>query len=301
MILPVVKQLDLDENRLEKVRGLTNEYPYAMHVTDYARIRIPWHWHEAVELKYQMKGCSDVVTNHTTYRIHAGEGLFLNSNVLSCSYRTEGEKASVSAEHIFHPVLLSGHFHSVFETRYINPIIRNPQIEGIVITEDIPYGKEMLKKLLCLNRLQEKEHVEMETRCLLSEIWLLLYREIQENGVSGIPVDSQDKERILSMMTYIHQHYPESITLEGIASSAGVSKRECLRCFKKNLDRTPFDYLLSYRLQRACEILTDTDHQITEVALETGLGNCAHFGKVFKNEYGMSPGRYRKESSAAKE
>jgi AraC family transcriptional regulator, melibiose operon regulatory protein len=66
MIVPIVKQLDLDENRLEKVRGLTNEYPYVMHVTDYTKVRIPWHWHEAVEFKYQLKGCSEVMTNHTT-------------------------------------------------------------------------------------------------------------------------------------------------------------------------------------------------------------------------------------------
>jgi AraC-like DNA-binding protein len=231
---------------------------------------------------------------HTTYRIHAGESLFINSNVLSCAFLTEGEKSSVSTEHIFHPVFLSGHFHSIIETRYVDPIIKNPQIEGIVFTDKTPNGKEICRRLLKLNRLQEKEHVEMETRNLLSEIWLLLYNEIQENGISGVPVDSQDKERIMSMMTCIHQHYTENLTLEEIASAAGISKRECLRCFRRNLSRTPFDYLLSYRLRRACTLLTETDRPVTEIALETGFGNSAHFGKVFKNEYGMPPGRYRK-------
>lgn len=98
-----------------------------------------------------------------------------------------------------------------------------------------------------------------------------------------------------NMLLFIHENYDSRITLEEIASSALISKRECLRCFQDCIHRTPFEYLQDYRLEMAEKLLKNTDLPITDIAMRTGFGNAAYFGKVFKSAIHKTPGNFRKE------
>jgi len=102
------------------------------------------------------------------------------------------------------------------------------------------------------------------------------------------------QERIQTMLEYIHQHYYEKLTLEQIAASAIISGRECLRCFQSCIHKTPFEYLLDYRVQVAERLLRTTDLPITEIALQTGFSDSAYFSRQFKELRKMSPSQYRK-------
>lgn len=99
------------------------------------------------------------------------------------------------------------------------------------------------------------------------------------------------------MLADIHQHYGDRITLEQIAASALVGKWECLRCFRNCIGKTPFAYLLDYRVQMAEKLLRTTNHSMTEIAMETGFSGSAYFAKQFRELRGMTPGQYRKSFS----
>ena len=48
-------ELNLNYNQLEKIGGMTTEYPYVMNINDMSKLidhTIPWHWHEELELNY---------------------------------------------------------------------------------------------------------------------------------------------------------------------------------------------------------------------------------------------------------
>lgn len=96
------------------------------------------------------------------------------------------------------------------------------------------------------------------------------------------------------MMAFIQQDYEEKISLEDIALSAAVSKRECLRCFQSCIDKTPYEYLLDYRIEMAEKLLRYTELPIIDIAFQTGFTNGAYFGKVFKRTCKKTPGAYRK-------
>lgn len=99
------------------------------------------------------------------------------------------------------------------------------------------------------------------------------------------------------MMSYIQQNYQNKISLEDIASSASVSKRECLRCFQISIHKTPFAYLMDYRIEMAEKLLKTTDLSVIDIALQTGFSNGAYFGMIFKKNCGITPGEYRKKFS----
>ena len=80
---------------------------------------------------------------------------------------------------------------------------------------------------------------------------------------------------------------------EDIAASAGVSQRECLRCFRKNVGCTPFEYLNTYRIQQAAIQLIQTDRSILDIAVSCGFSTGSYFGKKFREVMHCTPREYR--------
>ena len=95
------------------------------------------------------------------------------------------------------------------------------------------------------------------------------------------------------MLSYIHQNFAGDVTLEEISSYANVSKRECSRLFKSILNKTPFEYIMEYRIETAKKLLAERSVSITDVALAVGFGSSAYFGKVFKRICHMTPSEFK--------
>ena len=282
-------------DQMEEIEGLQNEYPYAFHHVELSKTLVPWHWHEALEFNFIVSGSVKVSTPGRTLTFSQNQGFFMNSNILATMVNVD---SCVMDSHLFHPVLLSGHFKSVFETKYLHPITQNKQVDIIPLRGETAAQRQLLQKLRTLSLLQKEADSEFQTRNLLSDIWLLLLRELQENqqNTSGTALRNQD--RILTMMAFIQDHFAEKLTLEDIADSAAISTRECLRCFRSSIRKSPMEYLLEYRIGAAGKLLEGTDLSVTEIALRTGFNSPAYFSKQFKTVTGKTPNSFRKAAKA---
>lgn len=292
MKINIERNIRVNPNQMEEIEGISTEYPYTLHKVNLTNTTIPWHWHEEFEFGYVVEGKKLVSTTSQTYEFYEGEAFFTNSNVL-CMMKNVGNCQIES--HLFHPTFLAGHFRSIFETKYINPVLQNKKIELIEIRGNTPAQQKILAKLRQVSALQDQKNSEFQTRNIFSEIWLLLLEEISNMPDVQGPVSSISKERLLSMMSFIHQHYAGKISLEEIASSAMISTREALRCFQTNIHETPFEYLMGYRIETAKKLLKSTKLSMTEISLQTGFSNSAYFSKIFKRECNMTPLEYRKQ------
>lgn len=243
-------KLRIRSNQMEEVEGLHNEYPYVCHHVDLNKTTIPWHWHEALEFCYIHSGSIKVSTAGQTQVFGMGQGFFINSNVLTAM--TEGADCVIDS-HLFHPVFLGGHFKSVFETKYLDPVTQNRNLDLLPLRGETGTQRQLLQKLRQLSFLKKQENVEFQTRNLLSEIWLLLLEELQNTQLKGTSVKNQD--RILTMMAYIQENYAQKLSLQDIANAGAVSTRECLRCFQASIRQSPIEYLLEYRVQAATKLL----------------------------------------------
>ena len=259
---------------------------------DLSQTQIPWHWHEAVEFNYILEGSMKVFTAGQTLTFHKGEGFFINTNVLTAM---EDMGGCLIDSHLFHPVFLSGHFQSIFETKYMLPVLQNKQAELISFRGENTTQRQLLQKLRQLAFVQQSENSEFQTRNQLSEIWLLLMEEMAQQTPKPPAVALRNRERVLTMMAFIQEHFTEKLTLEEIAAAAAISTRECLRCFKDAIHQSPIEYLLSYRIGAAKKLLETTNDSITETALGTGFNSAAYFAQQFKVHTGKTPNAYRKE------
>lgn len=289
-------KIKVKRNQNEEIEGLSAGYPYAFHSVDLKTTIIPWHWHEEMEYDYVLKGSVKVITPNASYVFHEEEGFFMNTNVLATMENVEGERPGYVESHLFHAVLLGGHFKSIFETKYLNPVMQNKKLEIMEFCGENTVQKEMLKKLRQLSALQKEENTEFRTRNLLSEMWLLVMRQMKNEENNKLPIKKVNQDRIQTMMAFIQQSYKEKISLEDIALSASVSRRECLRCFQNCIHKTPYEYLQEYRIEAAKKLLRDTDIPAVDIAFQTGFTDGAYFGKVFKNMCGKTPGSFRKKA-----
>ena len=101
--------------------------------------------------------------------------------------------------------------------------------------------------------------------------------------------------KVRCAIQFISDHYRESISLTDIAAAAGVSKSALYVVFHKDLDRTPMGILTHIRVDKAKQMLSETNHTVDAVAADCGFGLVANLYHHFKQSTGMSPTAYRKQ------
>ena len=94
-------------------------------------------------------------------------------------------------------------------------------------------------------------------------------------------------------LNYIRIHYREKISLTETASNIGVSPTHLSRLFNEEMGQGFTDYINEYRMERAKELLTDSELTLSEIAQAVGYSNQQYFSKVFKDITGVTPGYYR--------
>jgi AraC-type DNA-binding domain-containing proteins len=94
-------------------------------------------------------------------------------------------------------------------------------------------------------------------------------------------------------MEYIHAHYGESLSVEQLASDLGLDRKYLSAIFKGAKGVPPQQYLLHYRMRKACELLRGSELSVGEIARSVGYGDALLFSKMFKRALGISPSEYR--------
>ncbi len=88
---------------------------------------------------------------------------------------------------------------------------------------------------------------------------------------------------------YIESHFAEEITLDAIASAAGVSRYHLSRTFGLAVDRSVMEYVRCRRLTLAAKALANGAPDILDVAIEAGYGSHEAFTRAFRDQFGLTP------------
>ncbi len=99
--------------------------------------------------------------------------------------------------------------------------------------------------------------------------------------------------RLRRALDYMSASFGQPLTLEAIASEAGVSKFHFTRLFRARVGTTPMHHLSELRLAAAAKMLATTDLPVALVALECGHRSVTHFSDAFRRKFGCSPSGYR--------
>jgi AraC-like DNA-binding protein len=98
----------------------------------------------------------------------------------------------------------------------------------------------------------------------------------------------------------IHREPGHAWTVGGLAKQAGASRSVFASRFNQLLGEAPLSYVARWRIQLGARLLETTDDTVLQIALEVGYESEAAFNRAFKREFGLPPGRYRRERSNAR-
>ncbi|RYG64161.1 AraC family transcriptional regulator, partial [bacterium] len=100
------------------------------------------------------------------------------------------------------------------------------------------------------------------------------------------------------VVEYLNAHLSSRIELAQLTSIAGLSQSHFSRAFKTSTGKSPYQWQLDARIQRAQALMIkDPFATLDEVAEATGFADAAHFGRTFRKNLGVAPGAWRKDRS----
>lgn len=270
------------------------EFPcagYASRHTDRQEDIIPWHWHEEMEIVSMKSGQMEIKIPSKSFFLQKGDCVVINANILHYGAAAgECELRSL----VFSPALIAGNEDSVFLKKYMQPLLACSGFCGYFIKagnhEKVTHWFNCAFEALA----NDCYGYEFIVREKLSRICLFLYGELKPQADTGDILLNQDNLRIRKMLAFIHKNYADPISVPEIAGTAGISERECLRCFQKTIQLSPIQYLMKYRImQGAGMLLGNPADSISEIATLCGFDSPSNFSKIFKRFYNCTPREYR--------
>ena len=296
--MPLEEGINVSRDRRElKLHG-TAEFPcagYRSTITSRAGHRIPWHRHEEIEVLYLASGSLELCLLGRTNHLRAGDGAFINTNVLhmACSV----DRCDLCSL-VFRPSLIAGAADSVFERKYVRPLVESATVKGVLLRRESEGDAEALRHLEAAFQAMSAGEggYEFTVRSCLSSLWYLLYTW-KETDLTDSPVhvSPADTVRLKAMLDFIHAHYAQPLTLSEIAQAANIGERECLRCFRRTIDLSPKQYLQQYRIAEAAVFLREGELSVAEVALRCGFDSPSNFAQTFRRYYHCSPRDFRRD------
>ncbi len=126
------------------------------------------------------------------------------------------------------------------------------------------------------------------------------YHRIQNRALKGIAGMSRYNWKDGENMTlsarckqYVEQHLTEHLTVDPIANAGGVSKNYWSHLFAKDNGITLTRFIQEKKMDRASELLRFTNMEIDEISASLEYCSQSHFGKIFKEHFGVTPQKYR--------
>lgn len=288
-------ELASDQQKLQKHEQML--FPCSAYHTDWRRdgIRgVPWHWHSEFELMMVVEGSVESCFGSERVVLHTGDGFFVNSRSLHRIEMTDCDRCQVRSL-VFDPLLVSGGRETVFHEETVQPLLLAGAFPGMALYRNGEAGRAILEHIR-----QAHQHCECERGGYVFDVRYhlskALYRILQENAcrIAEAGATEGGARRTQAMVDYVHRHFDEPIALADLARVSNLCVREVQRCFRREMDITPIEYIQRYRIRMACKRLLDGNPSSTEVGLSCGFSNSSHFCRIFRQYMGCSPTEFRR-------
>jgi AraC family transcriptional regulator len=112
-------------------------------------------------------------------------------------------------------------------------------------------------------------------------------RLLPERAISG--------SKMRRLIEFIEENLDGDLSLDGMAREVEISPLYLARAFKNAVGQSPHQYVLGRRIERAKELLRNTELPVVDVALSAGFSSQSHLSHWFLRSVGVSPAAYRRQ------
>jgi len=126
----------------------------------------------------------------------------------------------------------------------------------------------------------------------------LEYEKLFYTLLSELARQQRDENIAQKIKFHILKNYRSHIRLDELGETFFLTKNQIIYIFRNAYGKTPHRYLLDYRLDKACDLLTSTLRSVAEIAYSVGFEDYSVFYRAFFAKYEISPSEYREIKSA---
>ena len=159
------------------------------------------------------------------------------------------------------------------------------QLSGVIIPHAentfIPIYTELLSLAFT-----DRKAAEM----LVMELLYRLNAEVcRQNYIKNKPTETHCSK----VLNYIKNNLEQDITLESLTELVHLDKNYLVRLFKDTYGQTPIKMLILLRMERACDLITNTNMTISDIAAACGYTSASYFTAEYKKHFGITPLKQR--------
>lgn len=244
------------------------------------------HWHRSIEIFAVFEGNITFHLNEEKYLLSPGKFTIVNSN----------EIHSVDSPEPNHTVVLQIPLNT-FQNYYTGE-------QFIRFThEEREQDKEIMDLIWNMQRIYEEKETGYDMR-VTSEYFRLLYFMVSQYRELYVTSDmlkiNKGLNRLSEITSYIKEHYESELSLDQVAKKFGYSSAYLSRMFQKYAGINYKAFVQNVRVEKAHQVLLDSDCTISEIAFAHGFPNSKAMSRAFQKKYGIVPSEYRKTIKMSK-
>ena len=268
------------------------------------------HVHETIELHFILEGQRLMFVDRETYRLSPHSAIVVNHNLI---HKTSTAPGFPPDHHNFILQLDRSRFDQIlrvaglrgfedFGERFNGVATFNDSEWRLILAvisefkamceEDKMGGTVSMEDAHAFLYLQTLElasiFAKARRRLLQAEL------EVNQKAVPETVVKTGVHQKVHEVALYLQTHIHESVSLEELAQRFFMSRSYLTRSFRNVTGFSVVEYMTYIRIQKAQQLLRESDRSITEIADLCGFGNITYFEKVFKTTTGHTPVQYRK-------
>jgi AraC-like DNA-binding protein len=257
--------------------------------------RVEWHSHEDYELLFMLEGANIYEIRGRDAVESSGGHLLLMPPGAVHRGRDDVRMPSVLCGILFQPCSHRAWVNSIFTREELRRMDRELRKHPFALR---PFNRELT--LILARLIQHVEAFKSDRRDTFAKAnlralaCLAIIESLRQLATSA----RTDAATIASAARdYLEKRFAEPVQMTDLAQHLGLSRARMFEVFKKHTGRTPNDYLLRHRIERAREQLAKTSRSITDIALDVGFSSSQYFANVFRRYTGMTPLAHRQRPS----
>ena len=238
------------------------------------------HWHDCFEIELILDGEASQVLNGEEYPLHPGDIYMLNPTDF---HSVKSENATVYN-------LMFGD--GILDKDFLQQIMDiNTPLLFHLDEKEFSNAKILIGQMLEEFE-KDENYSDTYIKNILECLFILILRKTKFRfDMTGAEYDHNLQKALL----YIHSHFRENPTMASVAEYAGFNYNYFSGLFKIITGKAYKEYLTALRLDYAKKLVISSNIPITEVCYASGFNSLTNFLRVFKLQYGISPGEMRKE------
>ena len=139
-----------------------------------------------------------------------------------------------------------------------------------------------------------RDGLYIDTVAQMVAVHLARAHSVQSGPAAAPAALTVPHQRMRHLIEFIEANLHDHLTLDVMATQVGISPLYLARAFKAAVGQSPHQYVLMRRIERAKELLRNTDMPIVDVALSVGFSSQSHLSHWMIRQTGVSPAAYRR-------